>query len=102
MDTVLSSTEIQEIRALAEQGDLDAQYELALMYYEGDYAPLYYGIITDEGGSVPQDNEKAYMWFSLAASLDDGEMLELVAQRMTPEQIANAKIMAREWEVAHW
>jgi TPR repeat protein len=80
-------------RKAAEQGDADAQNRLGSMYGTGQ--------------GVPQDLVEAHKWFSLAASGDpatDAESRQdaarnrdLVAGKMTPEQIAEARKLAREW-----
>jgi len=77
----------------AEQGHADAQYNLGAMYGTGQ--------------GVPQDNVLAYMWLNLAASrfpASEGEKRgmvilngEIIASKMTPEQIAEAERLAREW-----
>jgi hypothetical protein len=48
------------------------------------------------------------MWFNLAASRmtgeereDAAELRDRVRSRMTPEQIAEAQRLAREWDAAH-
>lgn len=46
----------QEIKQLAESGDAEAQYSLAMMY--------------DFGGHVPRDGEKAIFWLRKAAEQD--------------------------------
>ena len=62
----------------------------------------------NEGEGVPQDYVEAHMWYNLAASQLTGEARELVVEnrdwvafRMTPEQIAEAERLAREWDAAH-
>ena len=78
-------------RLSAEQGHADAQYNLGTMY--------------DNGQGVPQDYVQAHLWFNLAASrLRPGETRDkaiknrdLVAEHMTPAQIAEAQKLAREW-----
>ncbi len=84
------ATALREFRPLAEQGDAAAQYNLGLMY--------------DEGQGVPQDFVQAYMWFSLAASrFPSGGRKEVLnyrgkfATHMTPAQIAKAERLAGEW-----
>ena len=70
----------------AEQGDASAQTNLGVMYAAGL--------------GVPQDYVSAHMWFNLAAATGDEEarkVRELVAARMTREQIAEAQARAREW-----
>ena len=80
-------------RRAAEQGDASAQHNLGLMY--------------GKGHGVPQDNVRAHMWFNLAASRfsaterEDRENAEqnrdIVARLLSPEALARAQRMAREW-----
>ena len=60
------------------------------------------------GEGVPQDDVQAHMWLNLAASRTTGEDREDAASardraraRMTPEQVAEAQRLAREWDEAH-
>jgi hypothetical protein len=74
-------------RMAAEQGLASAQYNLGLMY--------------GPGKGVEQDYVQAYMWLNLAASQgikNATEVLDFVAGKMTLEQIAQAKKLAREWK----
>ena len=74
------------IRPLAERGDANAQYNLGILY--------------DNGLGVPQDKVNAYMWLSLAAAQGRegaAAIRDLMARRMTPAQIAEARKLAREW-----
>ena len=71
-----------------------AQFSLGFMYATGQ--------------GVPQDDVQAHMWFNLAASRMTGEDREIavrsrdrVADGLTPEQIAEAQRLAREWDDAH-
>lgn len=69
----------------AEQGDADAQFNLAVMY--------------DNGLGVLQDNVYAHVWLNIASSNGSetaGKNRDLVAKRMTPDQIAEAQRLARE------
>jgi uncharacterized protein len=54
------------------------------------------------GNGVPQDYVRAYMWFALVASHGTRAYatrgMERVAQQMSPEQIAEAQKLAREWK----
>ena len=78
----------------AEQGHADAQYSLGAMYGRGQ--------------GVQQDRVQAYMWLSLAASrfsepeIQKRQMailnIGLIASEMTPEQIAEAQRLVREWK----
>jgi hypothetical protein len=78
---------VKWFRKAAEQGNADAQYNLGVMYANGD--------------AVPQDYVQAHMWLSLTAAQGDKDAVEArdrVAQRMTPNQIAEAQKLAREWK----
>ena len=59
--------------------DTCAQYNLGVMYRDGE--------------GVPQDYVRAYMWFNVAAIKDEGaaERRESLAALMTAEQIAEAQ-----------
>ena len=64
-----------------------AQYSLGGMYLNGH--------------GVPRDYTAAHMWFNLAAASgfpDAEKTRDSVAARMTPEQIAEAQKLAREWK----
>jgi TPR repeat protein len=70
----------------AEQGLTSAQYNLGLMY--------------NVGKGVPRDYVQAYMWWSLSAAQgNEGgrRKLDILAEKMTHEQIAEAQRLAREW-----
>ena len=80
-------------RKAAEQGDARAQYNLGVMYANGQ--------------GVSQDFAEAYKWFNLAASLaqeqfkkEYANMRDAAAKRMTPQQLADAQKVAREWLAA--
>jgi TPR repeat protein len=118
-------------RMAAEQGEAYAQANLGLMYHEGrglpqDYAEaakwwrlaaeqgqadaqFYLGFMYAEGQSVPQDDVQAHMWYDLAASRHSPRkwrkiaagVRDYLAARMTPEQIAEAQRLAREWSEQH-
>ncbi len=78
---------LKEFRALAEQGDADAQYTLGLMY--------------ELGQGVQQDYVQAYLWFNLAAAQgDEGARKDrdILAEQMTLAQIGDAQRLAREWK----
>ena len=77
----------------ADQGLAGAQEILGLMYYRGR--------------GVPQDFVQAHMWLNLAASRlppaffirdSSAKTRDELAARMTPEQIAEAQRLAREWK----
>ncbi len=81
------ATALKEWRPLAEQGDAVAQYFLAHMY--------------ENGQGVPQDDVQARMWLNLAAAQGNKtarKMRGILAEKMTPAQLADAQRMAREWK----
>jgi uncharacterized protein len=112
----------------ADQGNADAQVLLADMYYKGkgmaqDYgqalawyrkaakqedavAQTALGTIYHDGTGVPQDYVQSYMWFNLAAvDAQDvaardtaSKFRDELAASMTPDQIAEAQRLAREWK----
>ena len=72
-------------RKSAEQGIAEAQFNLGLMYGNGE------GVI--------QDDVYAHMWWNIAASsglADATKNRDLIAQQMTPPQLAEAQKLARE------
>ena len=74
------------LRAAAEQGDASAQYNLGLMYLEGQ--------------GVKQDNVEAYAWIRTAAAQGRSGTLEIRAallREMTPSQEDRAIELAREY-----
>ena len=112
---------------LAELGNAAAQYKLGVMYDQGqgvpqDYAQalswyrkaadqeyaiaqMHIGSMYYDGRGVPKDHAQAHMWFNLAASrATDAETRDIaakdrddIAAKMTPDQIAEAQRMVREW-----
>jgi len=74
-------------RKAADQGNALAQTNLGGMYLNG--------------WGVPQDNVQAHMWYSLAAAQGENHARknhDLLAEKMTPAQIAEAQRLAREWK----
>ncbi len=54
-----------------------------------------------KGLGVPQDYVQAHMWYSLAAARGEklGEKFrDRLAKQMTPDQIAEAQKLVREWK----
>ena len=113
-------------RRAADQGVADAQFSLGLMYEKGQSVPQddseavrFYrlaaeqglsrsqanlGIMHAQGRGVPQDYVAAHMWLNLATAQAPTrdrdkyvEARDLTARLMTPEQIAEAQRLAREW-----
>jgi TPR repeat protein len=80
-------------RLAAEQGHPQAQYNLGLSYAQGE--------------GVPRDIVRAHMWLNQAVTgfpasdprkRSATTARDLVAGRMTPEQLAEAQKLAREWQ----
>ncbi len=118
-------------RMAAKQGEPRAQFSLGTMYEAGrgvqqDYAEAvrWYRMAAERGHAVaqgnlgvnyglgegvPQDYVKAHKWLNLAASGAGGQNTErytesrnLVTRSMTPDQIAEAQRLAREWKPKTW
>jgi TPR repeat protein len=73
-----------DLLARGAQGDAVAQFNLGFMY---------------EG--VPENNERAYMWFSIAAAGQSGEDRDTAERnrdrasaKLTPEQLSRAQALA--------
>lgn len=78
---------IAELEPLAGQGDAKAQGDLGAAYVKGE--------------GVPQDYVLAHMWFNLAAAQgneDARQNRDSLAKVMTPDQIAEAQRLARQWK----
>lgn len=78
-------------RKAADQGDAESQQFLAYCY--------------SHGNGVQQDYVQAYMWHVISAQALSGSdkdldtaVLDSLAKKMTPEQIAEAKKLAAEWK----
>jgi uncharacterized protein len=109
----------------ADQGDASAQADLGFMYELGqgvkqDFAEAvrWYRLAADQGVAtaqtalglmyeggrgVPQNYVLAHMWFDLSAARGfrhAAELRDLLIDRMTPAQIAEAQKLAREWKPA--
>ena len=82
---------LADVRACADQGLADAQANLGVMYARSL--------------GVPLDYAQALKWFNLAASVftpgkerdKAATNRDLATPLMTPEQIAEAKNLARQW-----
>ena len=80
---------VKRYKIAAAQGIEQAQSNLGVKYYYGE--------------GVAKDNVRAYMWLTLAILATDEDInniaakgRDIVAKRMTPQQIAEAQKMARE------
>lgn len=114
------ATALREWKALAQQGDAGAQFNLGLMYGRGEgvaqdhaeaakwwrlaaeqgnaEAQTFLGHIHESGEGVLQDYVTAHMWFNLALTNGDEKARESrnrVAGLMTADAIAEAQQRAR-------
>ncbi|MCH2345192.1 MAG: hypothetical protein MK321_11915, partial [Pseudomonadales bacterium] len=67
----------------AEQGYATAQFLLGVMYVSG--------------GGVPQNNVRAYVWWSAGAAQGDENARgnrDIISDRLTPDQLARGQEMA--------
>ena len=110
-------------RPLAEQGDANVQVLLGILYEKGQYglqdsvqavlwfekaaaqgnanAQVRLGALYEPGKGVPQDIVQAYKWYTLGEANGDKKVAELrdaLTNQMTPAQIAEAQLLAREWK----
>ena len=115
------ATVLQEWTPLAEAGGVDAQYNLGIMYDNGEGVPQDYkeavkwfklaaeqghdgvqsnlGAMYAKGQGVLQDHSIAHMWFNIGAANGNelgGTNRDIVAKKMTPAAISKAQAMARE------
>ena len=115
------ATALREWKPLAKQGNAVAQYNLGVMYdngqgvsqddktavkwyklaaKQGDARAQYnLGLMYALGNGVIQDNVYAHMWWNIAASSGEKNAVknrDIVAGKMTPAQIAEAQKLARE------
>jgi TPR repeat protein len=88
-----TADDLKPLQQKAEEGDVDAQFILGGMYFEGR--------------GVPQDVIEAFKWSTVAmARLSGGQQQqnaagrETLAKTMTPTQIAEARKRASEWTTA--
>jgi len=116
-------TALQIFRPLADQGDAGAQYNLGVLYGNGQGVPQDHaeavkwyrkavdqgdagaqtnlGVLYANGQGVAQDYVYAHMWFNLSAARGNTKALnnrDITEKRMTREQIAEAQRLAREWK----
>ena len=114
---------VKWFRLAADQGDASAQFNLGFRYYAGEGVPQDYGeavkwyrlaadqghasaqnnlgIMYDNGEGVPQNYIQAHMWLNLAGARGDEDSRkarDLVKDKMTPEQIAEAQRLASVWK----
>ena len=66
------------------------------------------GLLYENGEGVPQDYVQAHMWTNLAVAQSSGEdrdrrerNRDIIAAKMTAEQVVEAQRLASEWDAAH-
>ncbi len=114
--------DVNDILKSAQNGDHDAQVRLGLMYDKGegvsqDYheafkwftkaaeqgnarAQLNLGIMYNSGEGVEEDYVEAYKWAILAVAYGDPLAVKFrnaLSQKMSPQQIAEAQSLAKEF-----
>ena len=115
------ATALRTYQSLAAQGDAAAQFMLGLMYDRGEGVPQDYaeavkwyrlaavqgnagaqlglGLAYALGQGVPQDFVTAHLWSNLSAARGNPSAMklrDLVAQKMSPQQIADTQKRARQ------
>jgi TPR repeat protein len=82
---------IRVFRTMAKQGDAKAQSVLGIMYRHGE--------------GVARSPVRAFLWFSRAAARGDAKAkaeLRDVSQAMTPQELSEAREMARACEASNY
>ena len=111
------------------QGQVEAQYNLGVMYDQGKGVPKNYsdaykwyklaaeqgfanaqynlGVMYYRGEGIPKNYIDAYKWFNIVVSSEDKvsdaarALMNINEPRMTSEQIATAQNLAKEWVENH-
>jgi TPR repeat protein len=114
-----AASPFDETKALADQGDAEAQFYLGVMYDFGNGVPendaeavkwfrkaadqgradaqLYLGIQYVMGEGIPDNSISAYVWLSMAKTQGDTtatKLLDLIKPDMTKQQIADGQALA--------
>ena len=117
---------LEDLNRCAEEGVAKAQSGLGLRYYAGGAAPQNYteavrwfrlaaeqghaeaqvmlGVMSANGLGVPKDDAKALQWYLIATEQGDEaaqRRRDWIQPRMTPEQVAEAQRLSREWIETH-
>lgn len=110
------------LKPMADQGDATAQFNLGVMYAEGEGVPQDYkeavkwyrlganqgrataqlnlGVIYVKGQGVPLDYIQPYMWFSIAEANGNKTAvrnMDVMEKEMTAEQVSQAQEVAKNW-----
>lgn len=114
------ATALRLLKPLAEKGDPNAQYNLAILYYEGRGVPRNYaeaakwyrkaadqgdvsaqynlGNMYKDGQGVPQDYAEAVKWFRKAAEQGDAKAATNLAVRYASGQgVPKSQVEALKW-----
>ena len=108
---------------LAEEGNSAAQFNLGLLYYDGNGVPQNFseaarwfqeaadrgwakaqynlGAMYGAGRGVKRDYSKAYVWLSLCAAQGDEKCVaqrDLVAHKLSPSKLSAAQDAARQFQ----
>jgi TPR repeat protein len=114
---------LHEWQLLADAGDAMAQFNVGLLYYEGQGVPQGYanaaewfrrsaqqgyskaqydlGAMYGAGRGVKRDYVTAYVWLSLCAAQGDGRCVaqrDLVAAKLSPGKLADAQRQSQAWK----
>ncbi|MEI7669741.1 MAG: tetratricopeptide repeat protein [Pseudomonadota bacterium] len=124
-EDVATSADIKNWRIQAENGDAEAQYDLAEAYRKGESveqdereaakwykesasqgypdAQFAMGFVYRGGNGMPMDKVMSYMWFYLSVKNGDQRAIGLMndlAWSMTESEIDEGRRKADEWKVA--
>jgi TPR repeat protein len=119
---------LAEFKRLAGEGDVKSMYFVGFFYHNGFGVPrdndeaarwflqaarkndaqaqYYLGLLSTKGEGMPKDPVAAHMWYSLSVRNSANERdaaytqreVNKLEKRMTPEQIAKAKELAKNWK----
>lgn len=117
---------LEKFKPLAEQGNMQAQFSLGVMYHQGQGVPQddkeavawwskaaeqghveaqdSLGMRYARGQGIAQDWVQADKWFTIAAGLGNQTGMEdkkVVEVHMPADKIAEANALAQEWLVQH-
>ena len=126
LDLRAQAKSVADLQKLADQGNADAQWQMAVRYHDGEgvvqndtQAMLWFQLAAEQGNvaaqsalgsyywagrGVPEDLSKAYMWSEIALAGGDQNSkarLEGLASRMTRSQVSAARQKAEEWIQSH-
>ena len=115
-------TAIKEWRPLADRGVAEAQFNVGLMYVDGQGVPMDFaqaaswfekaaeqdygkaqlnlGAMYGVGKGVKRDYVQAYKWLNICAAKGDGKCTaqrDLVAKKLKASQLAAAQRLSSEW-----